>query len=223
LSHKVPEAGNEELALRFDGVNDYATLGTARLPLPTSEHTISLWVRPDVVGREMALVTLRRDDSGEELLLSTAGAPMLARLWGRENMVEAETVLEVARWHHLAYVNDLVSHSLYVDATLVASQVATPNNHSPTTGWLGSVDGSLRPYAGMLDDLRIWNVARTEQELRNELSTGGVESAPELVLALDFDEPEGITAYDRSGNGNHATLGDGVAGAMPERIPAGRP
>ncbi len=223
LSDSVPEPGREDLALRFDGVDDYLTFGTARIPLPISAHTLSLWVRPAALGREMALVTLRREDSGEEFRLSAQGAPVLARIWGPETMVEAEGTLEAGRWHHLAYVYDTVTHSLFVDGVLVGSGSASPNNHSPTSGWLGTVDGALRPYAGELDEFRIWNVARTREELENEIRNRGVLSAPELVITLGFDEMEGVTAFDRSGNGNHATLGDGVALAMPERVLAERP
>ncbi len=223
LSAPVPPASSVNSAISFDGVNDYATMGTARFPLPTGSQTISLWLAPQSTGAAADLVVLRRDDSGSEFELSATGAPLMNMIWASVTLVESANPLGTGSWHHLAYVYDSSTHMIYVDGELTASAKATPNNHSPTSGWLGSFDGHQKFYSGVIDDLRIWAQARTQAELKAEMANGTPTSDPDLVAYYTFDEAEGLLVVDHSGNGNHLALGDGIAEYAPARVTSTRP
>jgi hypothetical protein len=166
---------------------------------------------------------LRRDDSGSEFGISETGHPTLYRIWSDDVVLQAMEPLTLGVWHHVAYVHALPEHRLYVDGVLVAQSTASTDNRSPISSWLGSYDGTARLFDGDLDELRIWTIPRTAGELAMEIEGGGPISDPEMVGYYSFDEDDGATAYDRSGNGNHAILGDGVEAFMPTRIRANRP
>lgn len=226
LSSRVPAESGVDYALRFDGVDDYASLGTARFPLPTSDQCVSLWVRLREVGTRQALLTLRRDDSGDELGISEAGLFTLWRIWSPEVLAAASEPLSAGDWHHLAYVRSEGEHRLYVDGRLQSRSTTGSDNHSPTTGFIGTFDGKQRFFDGDLDELRIWAIARSASDIEAEFGGGGAKSDPDLVGYYSFNESPLAAqggaatsrAYDRSGNGNHATLGDGVADFSPTRI-----
>ncbi|MGC4063301.1 MAG: LamG domain-containing protein [Polyangiaceae bacterium] len=222
LSTAVPPGIAVDQALRFDGEDDYATLGTARFPMPTLPQTVTFWVRTSRLDRRQALLALRRDDSGNEFGLSESGVPTLYRIWSNDVVLQGDAPLTANFWHHIAFVRDLSEYRVYVDGALSGQSTASTDNRSPTSGWLGSYDGSSRLYEGELDELRIWSMARSSSEILMEIEQGGPSSDPEMVGYYSFDEAGGPRAYDRSGNGNHATLGDGVTPFMPTRIPANR-
>lgn len=223
LSLEVPPESSVDYALSFDGVKSYATMGTARFPLPASAQTISLWLAPNSTGATSDVVVLRREDSGNELLLSSMAAPSMKQIWASVTLVESTDSLDTGSWHHLAYVYDFVTHALYVDGELKATGTETPNNRSPTSGWLGTFDGRRNFYSGLVDELRIWASARTQAELQAEIANGTPTSDPDLVGYYTFNEADGLLAYDRSGNGNHIALGDGITEYAPIRVTSPRP
>jgi hypothetical protein len=66
-------------------------------------------------------------------------------------------------------------------------------------------------FWGDIDEVRIWNVARTQQEIEDNLLTEltGLESG--LVAYWNFNEAPGSTVVnDSTPNGNDATLAGGA-------------
>jgi hypothetical protein len=223
ITDVVPPESSVDYALQFDGVNDYATTGTAGFPRPTLPQTITLWVKIASTSLDQDWVTLRRDtDSGNHFGLAAGGLPTVWRVYGDSVLVQSSTALEVNRWQFLAYVFDGAEHAIYVDGALVGTGTTAPNNRSPTLGWLGTFDGIANHYQGLIDELRIWTVARTQAETQNDMTSGGPKTDPDLVAYYSFNESIGQRVYDRSGNGNHASLGDGVPDCMPTRVVSDR-
>jgi hypothetical protein len=222
--HAKPSAESSAraaLALAFDGNDDYATLGTAAFPFAEAQQSLSLWLaRGDGGEAEQAVVVLRKDFESGFALGFRAARPEVWSIYSGNSYVLAESELPVGEWHHVAYVFDGATHFLYLDGVLLASGTYPPNNRTPTSAWLGSLDGRSSFYAGNLDGLRLWAAARSAQEIADEAggSLSGDRSA--LVASLSFDETEGGRAFDDSGLGNHATLGDGDALRSPERVPS---
>jgi hypothetical protein len=62
----------------------------------------------------------------------------------------------------------------------------------------------------VLDDFRVWNYARTQAEIQEDMNYELRGSEEGLVGYWKFDEGEGTTAYDSSPNQNHGT----IAGAI---------
>jgi hypothetical protein len=58
----------------------------------------------------------------------------------------------------------------------------------------------------ILDEFRIWNVARTQAEIRQSMCQKLSGNETGLVLYFNFDNTSGTTAYDLSGNDRHGTL-----------------
>jgi hypothetical protein len=212
--------------LEFDGKDDYASTGTAEFPHSRDPHTLSLWVNVRSLAGKQAFVTMRRDlDAGTELGVAE-GRVTAFRIYDGSAAVTAPDPLTIDTWTHVAYSFDGTTHALYIDGTQVATGELEPNNRTPTSCWLGSFDGYSDFLNGSLDDVRLDSGVRSAEELAAEArgeSTDPenvVDGGTRLVALWDFDEAGGLFAFDDSGHGNDATLGDGVEAAMPTRISA---
>ncbi|MEM3893579.1 MAG: LamG domain-containing protein [Thermofilum sp.] len=109
-------------------------------------------------------------------------------------------------WYHFVGVRDGDTIKIYVNGVLRKS----------TSGVVGSVNNTLdviignrgdlqTPFNGIIDDVRIYNRALSDDEIRAIYERGAL-IRDGLVLHLDFTEYEGSIAYDKSGCGNHATI-----------------
>ena len=109
---------------------------------------------------------------------------------------------------------------LYVDGNLVDEedtggvQIASSNESF-------LISRSTNAFPGIIDEVRIYNYARTPEEIRLDYNAGlaahfGPKSSCDedpgscmdygLVAYWSFDEGSGSTAYDASGNGNNGTI-----------------
>jgi hypothetical protein len=221
-------------ALHFDGVGDYAMSGTANFPAAGAPQTISLWVRyplpaggVDGGDDNEAFVVLRRDRAAGVELGIRNGTLAAWTVYGERMLVQAPALPTPGTWHHVAYVLSSADGgtiaSLYVDGALSASGSAQPNALTPISCWLGTFDGLSELYTGDMDEIRIWSVARSGQEIVQEMQGDVTGPQPGLVAFFDGDEIAGTRLPDQSGDGNDATLGGGDPGRMPTRIPSDLP
>jgi hypothetical protein len=220
-----PEAGSTNYALLFDGLDDYASTGTAGFPAGNMPQTISLWVLYASASGTQAIVTLRSDFASGVMLGfrdGILGAFPVYTLNSRA-LVAAPTPPPPLTWFHLAYVYDGTTAYLYIDGAAVATSAASPNIQIPTTSWLGSIDGYNDFFAGEMDEIRIWSIARKASDVLADMQGTVLDDAPGLVAYFDCNEVCGTRMPDQSGNGNDATLGGGDPTLMPQLIPASIP
>jgi hypothetical protein len=226
LTDPGPRDATFDGALSFDGVDDYASVGTARFPQIERPQTLALWLSPAARAGDddvQVLFTLRRSDYSGIVLALERSVPVAFNIWGPRDLARAEAPLVLERWQHLAYVLDVDGSHLYVDGALVASGPAPATNRTPIAGFIASLDGYSSLFHGLLDDLRCYDRAFTAEEISSLARGEALDDAEPLVLSLPFDELDGARSYDRSGLGNHAELGDGVPDSMPLRVRSGTP
>ncbi|MFQ6048629.1 MAG: LamG-like jellyroll fold domain-containing protein, partial [Phycisphaerae bacterium] len=115
-------------------------------------------------------------------------------------------------WHHAAGTfvgGDRIR--LYIDGHLVAEELGAPASATHTAdlyfaAGLPSTDPN-EFWQGTLDEIRIWNIARTEGEIRRDMHRTLSGSEPGLVGYWNFDEGSGQVAHDLSPFGNDGQLG----------------
>jgi hypothetical protein len=221
--------------LKFNGTTDYAQAGTANFVAAISPQTISLWVwyaESDAGGANpQDFVSLQKDtESG--LHVGIKGGQVAA--WREyERSTDPPLVdftLPSAGWHHVAYVldidpvNDGLVNTLYVDGKVVDTTALIPNNLTPELMVLGSSAQYQNFFAGYLDEIRIWNVARTGPEVIQEMNGNVGSEEPGLVAYFNCNEiVDGGLLPDNSGNGNNGLLGGGDPEDMPTLVPSNRP
>jgi len=219
LERQFQDSG-QNFALSFDGVYDYATSGTAQFPEGRQPQTLSTWFSVDVLAERAALLTLRKDlDSGVEFGLRQ-GLVGAWRVSADRQLLVAKTPIATGKWHHAAYTFDGSTNQLYVDGVLVASSTESPDKRTPTSCWIGTLDGTRDLFAGRMDDVHVFETVRSAEQIAAEFAGKFPQKEPGLVLDLTFDENSGSLAFDHSELANDAQLGDGVLQRMPDRVRA---
>jgi len=206
-------------ALHFDGVGDYASSGTAEFPLGDAPQTISLWAQLSNVTGTQTFVELHNDVSGGIELGLRNGALAAWTLYGDRVLVSVPSP-PAGGWHHVAYVYDGAKCFLYVDGTLQASVLGSPNVNTYVSSWFGAEGGLDQFFAGNMDEIRIWRVARSGAEILQEMQGQLMASEPGLAAYFDCNAVNGTRVADASGNGNDATLGGGDPTRMPTLVPS---
>jgi concanavalin A-like lectin/glucanase superfamily protein len=221
LERNFQDSG-QNFALSFDGVDDYATSATALFPDGRHEQTLSVWFAVDTLEERAALLTLRKDfDSGIELGLRQ-GVVGAWRVYGDRQQVIAKAAITTGAWHHAAYTFDGTTNRLYVDGALQSSSTELPDKRTPTSCWIGTLDGTRDLFEGRLDDVHVFEMARSAEQLAAEFARNFSGADPGLVLDLTFDESVGSAIFDHSELQNDGQLGDGVPLRMPTRVRVNR-
>ncbi|MBL9167077.1 MAG: VCBS repeat-containing protein [Verrucomicrobiales bacterium] len=217
LADPLPPAqtfgGTPGSSLLFNGLNQYVRVPDAPALRPAN-LTLECWVNFAAPVDADVLVAKglgNGDDNSYALWYSKpegvlrgyiSGGPTLSVPW----------VPEIGRWYHLAYVFDDAANlqSLYVDGqTVTAGTVNTSINYDTRPLHLGADsvgDGVNHHFAGKLDEIRVWTVARASNEIASARSLRLVGTEPGLAAYWRLDDGVGAVAADATPNSNQGAL-----------------
>ncbi len=110
-------------------------------------------------------------------------------------------------WHHIAVVYQNKQPSLYIDGELVRTGLtSTASIIHPGIDMIGGNPVGYGNFAGKLDELRVWNAARTPDQIRTNMHTTLQATEPGLDLYLRMNEGTGLTTADSSRSQKHYDL-----------------
>ncbi|MBL8897692.1 MAG: LamG domain-containing protein [Planctomycetes bacterium] len=191
---------------------------------PTTGLTIECWIKPTGSISHGRIVRKSGDfRPGYQLNFSFQGNQVGADLYVGGITYRVDDPLNNGRllgtWHHLAVtVQPGAQMHLYVDGVRIASNMAPPVlDHSDALvigGLYLSPTNIQEEYVGLVDELRIWGVARSAQEIAEHRFRYTMRGAG-LISAWHFD----TDTRDSIGT-NHGTL-IGGASLVPSDAPIG--
>lgn len=117
--------------------------------------------------------------------------------------------LETNRWYHVARTYDGSNLKIYVDGVLqgiTPANITIGNTGLLTFGYHNMTDWEYF-LDGLMDEIRIWNVAKTQDEIQASMNRRLIGNEPGLVGYWRLDEEIGQVAVDSSLNVNHGQLG----------------
>lgn len=176
--------GRAGTALQFDGYDDWVTVAdSASLDLATG-MTIEAWVKPTnwMSGWETVVLKERGAGALAYALYAHDGAPSpggyavpagTINLGGPDEAIRGSSALSVGSWVHLAATYDGSLLRFYINGALIASRAqsgfieasASPLRMGGNAAW------SNEFFAGILDDVRIYNRALSAAEIVADLNT----------------------------------------------------
>jgi hypothetical protein len=122
--------------------------------------------------------------------------------------ITGTAVIPLGEWHHVAATYDGSTWNLYVvgalDATLSVGRPANAATNVVTA--LGtSLSTAVTPaplgfFSGAVDEVRIWNVARTLTQIQAEKNNEFTGTSPNLLARYGLNEGVGTSFGDSSGN-----------------------
>lgn len=197
-------------ALDFDGVDDAVGIGhTDKLAI--NRFTAEAWIYPRALqpAESPILVKESADQTsrtyGLFLKANSFTVQASASIGGSLKTVDSRVPVAQGAWTHVAMSYDGSQLILYVNGVREGSVAASGNPASNTgTLFIGGVSGRYSRYSGLIDDVRLWDNARTQQQIlfnkNRALSSSDTESG--LLAYLKMDENMGGKAFDITPN-NH--------------------
>lgn len=223
LSDPGPRDASFDQALSFDGVDDYVSIGTARMPQIERDQTLMFWFLPkpplDAKRAEdlQAMFSLRRSDWSGVTLGLRNGVPLVSNAYSDKDVVVATSAVTFDEWHHLAVVLQANDTELFIDGVSVVKGGAPGQNRTPIEAYAGMADAYHQPFYGLLDELQVYPRSFSPAQIAEVAEGIRATDVDPPVLYLSFNEAGGARCYDRSGLRNHGELGDGVVQLMPLR------
>ncbi len=130
---------------------------------------------------------------------------------GANHPVTGTTPLSANSWHHAAVTYDGTNWMLFLDGNLETNRfVRQPPRwdtiqHAALGSSLNSTGTPQGYFAGTLDEVRIWNYARSPAQIAAN-KNAQIPSATGLLGRWSLEETNGLIAHDTSGSGANGTL-----------------
>ena len=180
-------------AFTFNGVDQQIATYTqqAQINFTTGNFTIEAWVKPAafVAGNNTFEHTILGNDiwdatNNTGYVLRTGGSRKLDFTFGNGNnwysVVSTNPVFTAGEWTHVAIVRSGTTFTLYADGQQVGQQTFTQNlvqaNGNLRIGENGN--GSGRFFNGAMDEVKFWNVARTQAQVQDDLNATDMTTPP---------------------------------------------
>jgi hypothetical protein len=160
-------AGHDDLGLAFSSAaHDEVVCGRDPSLDPAGQISLSAWFNPSDAAFEQGGVLLsKEDDRTRQYSVSIQPGGTLALVIGRDTL-EGTTRVRPDEWHHVVATYDGETMRIYLDGALEAgkgTEVRLLSSEIPLT--LGARQSEKYPayYDGLLDDVRIYDVALDEE------------------------------------------------------------
>ena len=129
---------------------------------------------------------------------------------GPDTVKTADGIVQSGEWTHIAASFDGTNVTFYANGERVGDPQAFSTNGANSGDLRIGRDDLGRYVDGMIDDVRIWNDARTADEIRDNYDHLVLTDDDGLVGNWTFDTTDGTTVADRSDNNLHGTLTNGA-------------
>jgi hypothetical protein len=207
-------AKSQSAYLDFDGTDDYVlSTNTAGIPAGNSPYTIEALIKPDAVNSSGTIVSWGNHGTNNEACsFRLAGTGQLTNYWWANDITVGAGNLADGAWHHVAATYNGTTRSIYVDGVLVGSDTPsglniTVTNNLTVGGALFSNGTTFNFYKGGIDEVRVWNIARTQAEISANMNNSLLGSESGLSVYYKFTDGTGsATTKDLAGGNNNGTL-----------------
>src|SRR5258708_1563156 len=210
LSFAVPLAAQPFGAYLVKGSgNGYVAIPASSAFDFTNGFTFEGWVSGSDSG---ACSSLAGKDYTRAFWIGVCGTTLRSYLRGTSSLFDGGKV--PTDWTHIAVTWDGTTHKHYIDGELVKSRVES----GPMTASTGELrifgDVSYQfAYNGAIDEVRFWNVARTQDEIRSTITStiNAPQSGLVAVYHLDGNGVDSIGGHNGANTNGSSYLTGAVA------------
>ena len=203
LGRKIPPdhyAGN---CLEFDGIDDYVE--TSLNDLSGTEITIEYWFKGSSYHS-----AVRQQSGNDYIVAGWNSMHILSNDGGTIDGISVGFEAIDGSWHHIAMTweqNTINGFTSYLDGKIIeqrnSNDTALPQINANVI--FGSFNGTEEFMTGTLEEIRIWNICRSAEEIRENmyLPLTGLETG--LISYWQFNNDSGTNVIDRI-SGNNGVL-----------------
>ena len=200
-----------ENAVSLDGEDDYITVNNSTDFDFGNSFTMEAYVRVDSFSKAWETIISK----GNTWQLSRNNETSTIYFGNSILSVSGSTNIDDGKWHHVAGVYTSRSLSLYIDGELDgfedygSASFDSSNSYNLLIG--ANEEVSDRNFQGEIDEVRIWNTARTQENIQAGMfqSLSGSENGLEIYYSFDESSVNDTTISDLTGQGYDGTLTNG--------------
>ena len=215
----------ESTALSLDGVGSYVDINDSEILNNISDQvTVSTWFKCTAYPKRFSPIISKthkwytqfrsrtffvnlKDDGRIEFAASPNGE-------GHVSLFPSDYVVRPNTWTHIAGVVDTKNNTikLIIDGNEIARSNFRGVNEIFTSkiplriGWTHEEMSIYNQFNGFIDEVRVWNIARSTEDIRADMNKQLNGDEPGLVGYWRFDTQEGDKIFDSSSNKIHGTL-----------------
>jgi hypothetical protein len=212
------------LDYEYDGGGDWITIPTSSSLDDLDSHvTIECWVKPESFGSTGDLaraIWVFYYNENDRVHLKFASN--LLKIYNNIDTINLGLITEnfasVDTWYHVAVVVSSTTWTIYVHEEndtepLTTATIDFGKNFSDIDNgfefFIGrDFGGGTQRFDGLIDEIRIWDIERSETEIRADMQRTISGSTSGLVAYWRCDENTGQDVYDETNNNNDGVLGD---------------
>ena len=161
---------------------------SSRVAIPASDtltadlfqesFTLTAWINPERTGNTWQQVfrAITASATNDTLFLNNDGRlswrGTVNGAWAGGMCETAADVVPAGQWTHVAVTGDQTNFRIYVNGELSQESAFQTTDGANTTYYIGGTAGG-ESYSGMVDDLRVYNHALSEDDIRSSMENQG--------------------------------------------------
>src|SRR6266404_1509605 len=209
--------------LQLDGYNSYIEL-PPNIFNDLDEATIEAWVKWDRLSRGGWNRVFNYGSAGHDLTIGTTGSNsvwfvVVDSTKGLQEVIVPGAV-RIHEWIHVAAVSGKSGMRVYVNGQLAGRNPYPGSFSALKSGELNRLGKTVTQndadpsFQGQMAEVRIWRVARTEQEIQDAISKRLSGQEPGLAGLWNFDDPAN-PGRDASPGAHHGRLAGRAQAVSP--------
>ena len=203
----LPDIGS---SLDLSGAVGYVSVASNPVFDLLTEWTIETWVKlPNVAGTKNLIERYNFSGGTGGFALRTSGAMVQAYVIANATSNSAVTgaVLSANTWTHIAasFNNATNTIKIYINGALVVTNTGitlSPLTSTTTLKFGALGDNGQVSQVGLMDNMRIWNVTRSDAEILANYYSCMDGNEPGLVVSYNCNDGTGSTTVADSGPGS---------------------
>ena len=222
FSPSSPSEIEVEKYLTFDGTDDFVDCGRdGSLQISGTEMTLEAWFKINSAKPstyQSTILAMDHSESGNDVgyFMRANGNGQINWGFGDGTWHEVKSedgiqLFELGTWNHVAGIYDGIFQKIYLNGNMIAvsDSFKTSVSTAPSENlYIGSTPSfSNRVIDGGLAEVRIWNMARSDSEIKEFATKRITGSETGLAAYWPIDEGEGQITADKSPNPNDGILG----------------
>ncbi len=210
-------------ALKLDGVDDYVHIPNASINNLTN-GTVEAWFYLSSTTNQPILAKRQNNINSNYNVLSVENAKLkFLNQTGGSSILSIAT-LQTGKWYHAAVSFSATEARMYINGDLDKTQAgnfSVPDiRNTETITSIGAIIGSTSTFnSGRIDEVRVWNTVRTDQQIQASYDRPIIGSETGLVSYWKINEGNGNIIADATVNGYNGTLLNADSTAWIEEIP----
>jgi hypothetical protein len=160
--------------LRFDGTNDYVQTNFTGIT-GANARTVEAWIKPYFTSTQKVIASWgTMSPNGTRFTFNLTGGTLRIEIGGQG--FNGSTFIADTTWHHVAVVYDpsaTLKFKLYVDGALDGeANLSTYIMNTSSTGpmVIGTRTDLINNFQGWIDEVRVWDYARSQTEISINMS-----------------------------------------------------